>query len=82
VEWVHHTTRQGVLDMVSSRSYVATGSALDRERVLDQVARLLDRYPAPSGRDTIELPYVTQCSRTCVTRTPPPGAARRVLPTP
>jgi SAM-dependent methyltransferase len=64
VEWTHRLSPPGLLDLVASRSYVITLAAAERASVLDRVAALLHEHPALAGRDAIDLPYVTRCSRT------------------
>jgi len=62
--WVHQTTPTGVLDLVASRSYVITLSDGPRARLLSDVRALVSSHPALVGKDTIELPYQTRCTRT------------------
>lgn len=52
--------REGLLDLVLSRSYVAKLSADDRAPVLEAVARLFDET---AGADGVRLAYVTDCFR-------------------
>jgi SAM-dependent methyltransferase len=63
VRWRQPVTRQEVLDLVASRSYVITMPDQERSQLLGEVAELLSDHPALSGRDEIELPYVTRCTR-------------------
>jgi SAM-dependent methyltransferase len=63
VRWRQPVTRQEVLDLVASRSYVITMPDQERGQLLGEVAELLSDHPALSGRDEIELPYVTRCTR-------------------
>ena len=63
VRWRQPVTRQEVLDLVASRSYVITMPDQERSRLLGEVAELLSDHPALSGRDEIELPYVSRCTR-------------------
>jgi SAM-dependent methyltransferase len=63
VPWVHRISRRGLLDLVSSRSYVSTMPAPRRAEVLAEVSRLADTHPALAGRAEFELPYVTECFR-------------------
>ncbi|MGH3297137.1 MAG: class I SAM-dependent methyltransferase [Trebonia sp.] len=63
LRWRQPVTRQDVLDLVASRSYVITMPDQERGRLLGEVAELLSEHPALSGRDEIELPYVTRCTR-------------------
>jgi SAM-dependent methyltransferase len=60
VEWLHRLTAGNLLELVGTRSYILTASEHRRRQVLDEVSALI------AGRDEIELPYVTRCSRTDV----------------
>lgn len=63
VEWTHRLTRDQLLDMVSSRSYVITMPAAQRTEVLAAVRRLAGTHPDLAGRAELELPYRTECFR-------------------
>ena len=63
VRWRQPVTRQEILDLVASRSYVITMTDQERSRLLGEVTELLDGHPALSGRGEIEMPYVTRCTR-------------------
>ncbi len=63
IEWTHRLTRDQLLDMVSSRSYVITMPAAERAGVLAAVGRLADTHPDLAGRAELELPYRTECFR-------------------
>jgi SAM-dependent methyltransferase len=63
IEWIHRLTRDQLLDMVSSRSYVITMPAAQRAEVLAAVGRLADTHPDLAGRAELELPYRTECFR-------------------
>lgn len=63
VRWRQPMTRQEVIDLVASRSYVITMPDEERAQVLAEVSELLDGDPAPGGSDEIEMPYVTRCTR-------------------
>ena len=52
--------RDGLLDLVLSRSYCAKLPAAEREPVLDAVGHL---YDETSGGDAVRLAYVTECFR-------------------
>jgi SAM-dependent methyltransferase len=52
--------RDGLLDLVLSRSYLAKLTAREREPVLEAVAALYDETADPDG---VRLPYVTKCFR-------------------
>jgi SAM-dependent methyltransferase len=72
VRWRQPVTRREVLDLVASRSYVISMPGGEREQLLGEVAELLDGHPGLRGREEIELPYLTRCTRV---RLPGPGAA-------
>jgi len=57
-----------MLDLVASRSYVITLTSKAREALLGKVRVLLDTHPALEGRDHIDMPYVTHCSRATLSR--------------
>lgn len=61
--WVHTMTRQALLDMVASRSYVIVLPDPERAELLGNVAELLDSHPDLAEHDEITLPYVTRCTR-------------------
>ena len=63
VDWVHRLTRDQLIDMVSSRSYIITRPAPQRAEVLAGVARLASTHPALAGHDELLLPYRTECFR-------------------
>jgi SAM-dependent methyltransferase len=63
IEWTHRLTRNQLLDMVSSRSYIITMPAAERAEVLAAVGRLADTHPDLAGRAELELPYRTECFR-------------------
>lgn len=67
VEWRHRITRESLLDLVASRSYVITLSEQARDAVLAEVRELVKTHPTLKGADVIELPYVTKCSRARLT---------------
>jgi SAM-dependent methyltransferase len=56
---VHLVTRDEFLDRVLSVSYVASAPEAERERVVAEVADLLDNDPELRGRDWIVMPYRT-----------------------
>ncbi|HEY6838339.1 MAG TPA: methyltransferase domain-containing protein [Geobacteraceae bacterium] len=64
---LHHTefgyTQTGtidtVLERVASMSFIAAMSAVERERVLDEVRSLVLHHPATRGRERIGIPYRT-----------------------
>jgi MOSC domain-containing protein YiiM/SAM-dependent methyltransferase len=64
-ETFHHAHRQtldGVLDRVASISTVASLEPTMREALLADLRALLASDPATSGRDEVDLPYVTRLS--------------------
>ena len=63
VDWTHRLTRDELLDMVASRSYVITMPAAARAGVLAAVARLADTHPDLACRPELVLPYRTECFR-------------------
>jgi SAM-dependent methyltransferase len=52
--------REGLVDLVLSRSYCAKLEPADREPILDAVVRLYDETAGPAG---VRLAYVTDCFR-------------------
>jgi SAM-dependent methyltransferase len=52
--------REGLVDLVLSRSYCAKLEPAEREPILDAVARLYDETAGPDG---VRLAYVTDCFR-------------------
>jgi SAM-dependent methyltransferase len=63
VEWINPVTLDTLLELVRSRSYIITLPAEERASVLTEVRELVARRPELAGRPTIDLPYVTHCSR-------------------
>jgi SAM-dependent methyltransferase len=63
VRWEHALTRDELLDMVASRSYVITMPAGDRSELMSQVAELLDSHLDLRGRKKLAMPYITRCTR-------------------
>jgi len=61
--WVARHTRDGLLDLVRSRSYFAVMTPDQQRATLADVAELIDTHPQTAGREVIELPYVTVCFR-------------------
>ena len=58
VAWTHRLARDGVLDLVASRSYVIALPEAERATVVDRVRDLLDDHPDLTGRDVVDLAYV------------------------
>ena len=56
--------RETLVDIVASRSYIASLPEDEREARLDAVRALYDDYGR--GRDGMQLPYVTECFRAMV----------------
>ncbi len=75
VTWTHQLTRDALLDMIASRSYIITASADERAKVLRSVRTLLDTHPALAGTDHLALPYITHCFRARLPR--PTRVAKR-----
>lgn len=67
IAWRFRLTRDAVLDLVASRSYVIVLPPNERDAVLADVRHLLDTDPGLAGCNEVELPYVTQCFRTQLT---------------
>jgi SAM-dependent methyltransferase len=61
--WTHRISRDQLLDLVASRSYVSLRPPDERAAVLAQVRQLMATHPALVGRTLYEVPYITQCSR-------------------
>ncbi|NEN07246.1 methyltransferase domain-containing protein [Diaminobutyricibacter tongyongensis] len=66
VHWKQELTPEGLLDLVRSRSYFITKEADEQLAVLESVRRLVAEHPSLAGRDTIEMPYITECYRTAL----------------
>jgi SAM-dependent methyltransferase len=63
VEWTHRLSRDELIDLAASRSYVITMTDQERAAVLAGVAHLADRRLGPAGVGELALPYVTECYR-------------------
>jgi SAM-dependent methyltransferase len=66
IRWVNAVSAEEFLAMVASRSHFLTLVAGGRRGVEARVRRLLAEHPALAGRDLIEVPYVTRCSRSAL----------------
>lgn len=64
-EWVRTMTRSALLDMVSSRSYIITSPAPERDRILAEVEALFDaqRRSGADGVEVVDVPYRTKAFR-------------------
>jgi SAM-dependent methyltransferase len=63
VEWTHRLSRDELIDLAASRSYVITMTDQERAAVLAGVAHLAGRRLGPAGAGELALPYVTECYR-------------------
>jgi SAM-dependent methyltransferase len=63
VAWKHRLSRDELIDLAASRSYVITMPDEQRAEVLAQVRHLAITHPALAGSDELVLPYVTECYR-------------------
>jgi SAM-dependent methyltransferase len=62
-EWTREFDREGLLDLVRSRSYFITASAEDQATILAGVNDLLDTDPDLVGTDHWAMPYKTHVFR-------------------
>ena len=58
--WKRPFTRQSLLDLVRSRSYLITAPSAEREQILAAVNDLLDTHPDLADPDAWSLPYRTE----------------------
>jgi SAM-dependent methyltransferase len=58
--WENPMTREQLIAMVTSRSYVITMAAADRAALLVRVGELLDSHPDLAGRAEYRMPYRTR----------------------
>jgi SAM-dependent methyltransferase len=63
VPWRREVTREQVVDLVASRSFLLSAAAGERERLLAAVRGLLGEHPDTRGRDVLTLPQRTICYR-------------------
>jgi SAM-dependent methyltransferase len=63
VEWKHRLSRDELIDLAASRSYVITMPDEQREAVLARVRHLASALPGLAGSGELVLPYVTECYR-------------------
>ena len=61
--WTMEITREGMDELVRSRSWFLVASPADQTLMLDSLNRMLDLHPDTAGRDVLELPYRTFCYR-------------------
>lgn len=66
VRWERPFDRQGLLDLVASRSYVITLDEQSRAELLARVGELLDTHPDLGDPDSWRLPYLTEAFRITV----------------
>jgi SAM-dependent methyltransferase len=62
-EWSKPITTDGLIDLVSSRSYFITMDPAERAARLAQVRELAATHPDLAGAPEFTLPYVTRCLR-------------------
>ena len=62
-EWSLDFTREGLLDLLRSRSYFITAPSDEQTTLLAGVNELLDTDPDVGGRETWTMPYVTRAFR-------------------
>jgi SAM-dependent methyltransferase len=63
VRWDDIRSKQSIVELAASRSYVITMEPDERAALLGRVRELLDSDPATAESDEVELPYVTYCHR-------------------
>lgn len=56
--WTQRTTREGILELATTRSYFLTAGERDQRAMLDRIRRVLDAHPE-TRTDDIRLPYRT-----------------------
>ncbi|WP_100811454.1 MULTISPECIES: class I SAM-dependent methyltransferase [unclassified Microbacterium] len=61
--WSRRMSRETLLEMVRSRSYVITAEPADRARIERQVLAHIAAHPSPAADGSIEMPYVTHAFR-------------------
>ena len=60
--WENPMTREQLVAMVTSRSYVITMVPADRQKLLARLDELLDTHPDLAGRTEYRMPYRTRVS--------------------
>lgn len=61
--WSRRMSRETLLEMVRSRSYVIMAEPADRARIERQVLAHIAAHPSPAADGSIEMPYVTHAFR-------------------
>lgn len=61
--WERPFDRQGLLDLVRSRSYIITAAPAKREAILERVNTLLDTHPDLTDPTAWRMPYRTEAFR-------------------
>ena len=61
--WTMEITREGMDELVRSRSWFLVASPADQTAMLESLNRMLDAHPDTAGRAVLELPYRTFCYR-------------------
>ena len=61
--WTMEITREGMDELVRSRSWFLVASPTEQTLMLESLNRMLDAHPETAGRDLLELPYRTFCYR-------------------
>jgi ubiquinone/menaquinone biosynthesis C-methylase UbiE len=62
-EWSRDFTRDGLIDLLRSRSYFITADAGEQASIIAGVNQLLDTDPDVGGRTSWSMPYVTRTFR-------------------
>ena len=62
-EWSRDFTRDGLIDLLRSRSYFITADAAEQASIIDGVNHLLDTDPDVGGQTAWSMPYVTRTFR-------------------
>jgi SAM-dependent methyltransferase len=76
LRWTRPMTHDEVRAMAASRSALITAPAQERERILDEVRRMLTSHRALAGRDVVDMPYITSAFRALRTPRTPCALAR------
>ena len=61
--WSMEITREGMDELVRSRSWFLVASPAEQTLMLESLNRMLDAHPETAGRAVLELPYRTFCYR-------------------